>query len=323
MFARLEGHCVIAPGYLLCQLMMNIHHLELFYYVALHGGISRAVRHIPYGIQQPAVSSQIIELEADLGRKLFDRNPFRMTPEGEQLLAHIKPFFEDLETVAARLRKGSSPLIRIGGPELVLREYLPAIIQLLRKKSPDVRLSLQSGFTPQLAAWLLDRQIDLAVTPLEGRPPARLSCLRLMRVPLVLLVHKRSKWKAASEIWAQGRIVDPLIILPAVETISRLFKKQLQRLGIEWPPTIEASSLEIVTQYVANGYGVGVNVNIPGVALHPQIRVLPLDGFEPLEMAALWHGEPTPLIRAVLEEGQRYIAKNWPEWQRSDHGLQS
>jgi DNA-binding transcriptional LysR family regulator len=303
--------------------MMNIHHLELFYHVAQHGGISRAVRHIPYGIQQPAVSSQIIELEADLGRKLFERNPFRLTPEGEQLLAHIKPFFEDLETVAARLRKGSSPLIRIGGPELVLREYLPAIIQLLRKKNPDVRLSLQSGFTPQLAAWLLDRQIDLAVTPLEGRPPARLSCLRLMRVPLVLLVHKRSKWKAASEIWAQGRITDPLIILPAVETISRLFRKQLQRLRIEWPPTIEASSLEIVTQYVANGYGVGVNVNLPGVARHPQIRVLPLDGFEPLEMAALWHREPTPLIRAVLEESQRYIARNWPEWQCSDHGLQS
>ena len=30
---------------------MNVHHLELFYYVAKRGGISG----IPYGIQQPAV----------------------------------------------------------------------------------------------------------------------------------------------------------------------------------------------------------------------------------------------------------------------------
>ena len=297
---------------------MNIHHLELFYYVACHGGISRAVRHIPYGIQQPAVSSQIILLEADLGRKLFDRNPFRLTPEGEQLFAHIRPFFENLEKIAAGLRKGSVPLIRIGGAELVLREYLPPIMQLLRQTHPEVRLSLQSGFTPQLEAWLQDRQIDLAVTPLEGKPPARLRCLRLMRVPLVLLVHKRSKFKTAEEIWAQGRIDDPLITLPAVETISRLFRKGLQRLRIDWPPAIEASSLDIVTQYVANGYGVGVNVNMPGVARHPQVRILPLVGFEPLEMAALWHGEPTPLIRVVLEEGQRYIAENWPEWQCDD-----
>jgi DNA-binding transcriptional LysR family regulator len=42
---------------------VNIHHLELFYYVAGHGGISEAVRHMPYGIQQPAVSDQVIQLE--------------------------------------------------------------------------------------------------------------------------------------------------------------------------------------------------------------------------------------------------------------------
>jgi len=42
---------------------MNIHHLELFYFVAKHGGIAGAVRNIPYGIQQPAVSGQIAKLE--------------------------------------------------------------------------------------------------------------------------------------------------------------------------------------------------------------------------------------------------------------------
>ncbi|HTB64520.1 MAG TPA: LysR family transcriptional regulator [Opitutales bacterium] len=75
---------------------MNIHHLELFYYVAEYGGISRAVRHMPYGIQQPAVSSQILQLEQDLGLKLFDRQPFQLTPEGEDLFAFVKPFFENL-----------------------------------------------------------------------------------------------------------------------------------------------------------------------------------------------------------------------------------
>ena len=50
---------------------MNIHHLELFYYVARHGGITEAVRNIPYGIQQPAVSGQLIQLEEFLGRPCF------------------------------------------------------------------------------------------------------------------------------------------------------------------------------------------------------------------------------------------------------------
>src|SRR5262245_39094542 len=56
-----------APGSVLFARSMNLHHVELFYYVAKHGGISRALRHIPYGIQQPAVSAQILRLEQDLG----------------------------------------------------------------------------------------------------------------------------------------------------------------------------------------------------------------------------------------------------------------
>src|SRR3954467_13900866 len=77
--------------------LMNVHHLELFYYVAKHGGISAAVRHIPYGIQQPAVSGQMLALEVEAGTKLFERSPFRLTKAGEKLFAHVQPFFENLD----------------------------------------------------------------------------------------------------------------------------------------------------------------------------------------------------------------------------------
>lgn len=72
---------------------MNVHHLELFYYVARHGGISQAVRNMPYGIQQPAMSGQIINLEEFLGVTLFQRRPFQLTAAGEDLYRFIGPFF--------------------------------------------------------------------------------------------------------------------------------------------------------------------------------------------------------------------------------------
>ncbi len=72
---------------------MNIHHLELFYYVAKHGGIAAAVRNMPYGIQQPAVSGQIARLEEALGAKLFNRRPFLLLPAGAELFEFTKPFF--------------------------------------------------------------------------------------------------------------------------------------------------------------------------------------------------------------------------------------
>ena len=85
--------------------MINIHHLELFYYVARFGGISAAVRQMPYGIQQPTVSGQILQLEENLGVTLFQRQPFALTREGEELLEFIKPFFDQVEEVGERLQE--------------------------------------------------------------------------------------------------------------------------------------------------------------------------------------------------------------------------
>ena len=79
---------------------MNIHHLELFYYVVKHGGIAGAVRNMPYGIQQPAVSGQIARLEEFLGTKLFNRRPFSLLPPGAELYEFVRPFFDYLEQMA-------------------------------------------------------------------------------------------------------------------------------------------------------------------------------------------------------------------------------
>ena len=85
---------------------VNIHHLELFYYVAKYEGITAAVRKMPYGIQQPAVSGQILHLEKDLGVKLFNRRPFALTPAGEELYDYLYPFFSRLSDVEGAVEGG-------------------------------------------------------------------------------------------------------------------------------------------------------------------------------------------------------------------------
>jgi DNA-binding transcriptional LysR family regulator len=291
---------------------MNIHHLELFYYVARHGGISGAVRHMPYGIQQPAVSGQILTLEKDLGVRLFVRRPFKLTEQGQELLAFVRPFFDNLDAVGVRLRRRVAPQLRIGAAELVLRDHLPAVIQRLRRTHPEIRLALRSAFQPELEAWLQNREIDLAIVPLRGRLAAGLRSQRLLTLPLVLLVPRRSRIKNAGELWARTEIDETLISLPATESVSLLFQGGLKRRGVEWVPKIEASSMEMITQYVANGDGIGVNIAMPDVVRHPLVRVLPLEGFEPIELAAVWQGKPTPLIQALLNEIKIYLAEAGP-----------
>jgi DNA-binding transcriptional LysR family regulator len=298
---------------------MNVHHLELFYYVACHGGISAAVRRIPYGIQQPAVSGQMSALEADLGTKLFERSPFRLTAAGERLFAHLQPFFSGLNEVVEEVRAASSPELRIGAEELVLRDHVSVVLQRLRVRHPRTRLSLQSqGFAAQAQSWLRDGRIDIAIMPVDPKPPARLSQIRLVRIPLVLQVHRKSPWRSASELWMQKKISEPLVGQPATTRIMLGFQRGLKKRGIIWRQAVEATSAELVTHYVANGEGHGVNFGLPTVAKHRDVRALPLEGFEPMTMGILWHGDPSPLVRALIEEVQRYSHETFPEWAVED-----
>jgi hypothetical protein len=92
---------------------------------------------------------------------------------------------------------------------------------------------------------------------LRGRLPPKVRCLRLLRLPLVLLVNKQTKIKSAAALLAQKRPAEPLICLPPTEIICHVFQGGLKKLGVVWPLAIEASSMELITQYVPTATGWG------------------------------------------------------------------
>jgi len=280
---------------------MNVHHLELFYYVARHGGIMPAVRNIPYGIQQPAVSAQVALLEEYLGVTLFQRRPFALTPAGEKLFAFVQPFFSNLEKVADELQGGQVRHVRIGASTIVLRDHMPKLLTGVRRKFPGLKIFLREGFPAQLEALLLQDEVDLVLTMIDRKPAAGLQSLVLLELPLVLLVEKTSRYKSASELWQLDKIAEPLICLPAHEAMTKNFQARLAELDVEWFPSVEASSADLVESYVASGLGIGLSVHVPGRPLTKNVRALPLTDFPVALIGALWRGKTSPLLDAFLE----------------------
>jgi DNA-binding transcriptional LysR family regulator len=283
---------------------MNVHHLELFYYVARHGGIMPAVRNIPYGIQQPAVSSQISQLEEFLGVTLFRRRPFALTAEGEKLFAFIQPFFANLDKTAAEIQGGQARHIRIGASTIVLRDYLPELFQDVREKFPGLKMSLREGFPAQLEAMLGADEIDLAITLVEKKSAPGIHSLALLELPPVLLVEKSSPLKSAAELWQRDKIEEPLICFPPGEPLGKSFQKKLTELGVDWFPSIEASSADLIETYVGSGLGIGVSAAIPKKLMPPKVRALALDGFPPVTIGVMWRGRKSPLVQTFLDELQ-------------------
>lgn len=292
---------------------MNIHHLELFYYVARHGGVSAAARRIPYGIQQPAISAQIIRLEDSLAATLFHRRPFKLTKAGEDLYRFIEPFFGGLDGLAKQLRGGGEVTLRIGAPETVLREYVPRLLKAMRDRAPELKIMLVGAGPAQIEASVLAQEIDLGMSPLVGKRLEGVKQKELIRVPLALVVRKDHPVASAEKLWKQDRIADPLIAGRADGAIHRLFQAELQKRKVEWFPSMELTSQELIARYVAEGFGIGLMLVEPGAAAPPGTRLLALTGFPTIPYGLLWTGNLSPLQRTFCEEAQALAAAFTPK----------
>lgn len=288
---------------------MNIHHLELFYYVAKHQGVSAAARHIPYGIQQPAISAQIIQLEDSLGVTLFQRRPFELTKEGRELFEFTEPFFNGLPKLADRLRGGREVRLRIGAPAAIQHSYLPRLLKALRRHFERLEFTLLTGWQGEFEARLVADELDLAVTSMFGKPAAGIRHEELMSLPMALLVSEKSRIKSAHELWQQDRIEEPLICVDAVDALCRNFQHELQRRKIEWYPALELASLDLVAEYSAQGFGVGLVVDQPGCPPPKGTRRLRLEGFPSLAYVAMWRGKPTALIETFLKGASELVGE--------------
>ena len=238
---------------------MNVHHLELFYYVARHGGVSAAARQIPYGIQQPAISAQILQLEDSLGLTLFQRRPFQLSPEGQQLFEHIEPFFNGLAALEQRLRGGAETRLRIAAPEIVQREYLAQLMARMKKRVPRFQFMLMNGRQSEIEAQLLAQEIDLGLALITDKPTVGMNTRELQRLSMVLLVPEKSRIKRAADVLGLDRIDLPLITLGAREALPRVFSEELRTRGVDWLPALELGGLDLIARYVAEGFGIGLS----------------------------------------------------------------
>jgi len=289
---------------------MNLHHLELFYYVAKHGGIVSAVANMPYGIQQPALSAQLIQFEKDLGKSLFVRRPFALTPEGEELYRSIKAFFDGLAGLETRIKEEGAQFLSITAPPTLLRDHLPKVMAEFQQSFPKLRLRIREANPTHAISLLFTEQVDVAVSLRVEKPPKDLNMELLATLPLVLLVPVASSWRKADQVFEEVRRGDvTLISLPSREAITQLFFQVLQSRGLNWTPGIEVNSLQLIQSYVLLGFGVGLAVRVPRQPFPDRLRVLPLKEFPSLEVGAFWRSPLSPPAKHFVDALHRYVKK--------------
>lgn len=283
------------------------HQLELFYYVARHGGISAATRHIPYGLGQPAVSGQMSDLERRLGQRLFERRPFRLVEPGRKLFAHVEPFFSGLDLLWRELQATPTQCVRIGIDEVLGPEF-PAAVFAGIPSLPDGTISeLRTGPPDKLLAWLHERRVHLAFM-VASRRPTGVRAELLGRAEPYLLVGCKLGIRSAGHFWRQTRIAEPLIWPVEAGAVHHSFAHGLRTLRVDWPIHFRVDSTAAMRELVAGGYGVGVGL-APWAGRPPGIRALPLAGFTAASVLALWRPPLQPGAEAFLSAARNSLPR--------------
>jgi DNA-binding transcriptional LysR family regulator len=145
---------------------MELRHLRYFIAVAeeLHFGRAAARLHL----SQPPLSTQIRDLERELGVQLLERSPRRvaLTEAGRVLLAGARRTFEDLELTvlrAQRASRGEIGTLAVGYVSTLTARGMPEILRAFRARYPAVELQLRRAPPAELVDALKRGRLDVAL----------------------------------------------------------------------------------------------------------------------------------------------------------------
>jgi LysR family hydrogen peroxide-inducible transcriptional activator len=124
-------------------------------------------------VSQPALSSQLAELEGALGVRLFERDKRHVliTAAGRELLTRAADVLVDADNLLEAARRIADPLagkLRLGVIPTVAPYLLPALTPKLRQKLPKLSIVWREEKTETVVALLERGELDAGIVALES-----------------------------------------------------------------------------------------------------------------------------------------------------------
>lgn len=260
---------------------MTIRQLKLFLTIMETGSFTRAAEKLH--VAQPSISSQIQQLEDELGERLIFRMRNRkmfLTEAGKVVKKHADHILRQLDTLRMEVASltqdpAGEMYIGIGGHQLT--SMMAPVLSSFHKKFPRVRVHITNATTPQIIDLLRSNGVDLGIVtlPISDKD---LCTQVLFSEEMVVVVRKSDVLAQKAEIGVAeiGRL--PLVLYdPKTRTRARLDEFFLRE-GISPTVVLELSSVEAMEMMVEVGFGATI---IPASA----VKALPYrDTLQPLRI---------------------------------------
>lgn len=286
---------------------MELRHLRYFVAVAEELHFGRAAERLH--MAQPPLSTQIKQLESELGVTLLDRSTRKveLTTAGQSFLDHARATLASVDVAvdeARRIASGRAGRVVVGFTGSATYDVMPKLTQALRVDLPDIELDLKGEMlTPVQVAALLDHSLDVGfLRPPVGNREVNVQILR--REPLIAVVPESHRLASQTSIRLRDLSGEPFISYPSQHrsVVHDAVIAACERVGFTPTLHIEVAETAALVSFVASGLGVAL---VPASVQHLAITgaaFRPLAGqTEEVALAvATRRGESAPQVARVL-----------------------
>ena len=285
---------------------LNFHHLHYFWAVAKEGNLTRAAAHLH--VSQSALSTQIRQLEHQLGQPLFVRTARRMqlTEAGRLALGYAETIFATGDELLSVLRDGERPnrqVLRIGAMATLSRNFQENFCRPLLQRD-DVELVLQSGSLQELLSRLRVHTLDLILSNrrIVGTADDPWVAKRIARQPISLVGQPRPKRRAFR---FPADLQGAALLLPGLDSDVRTgFDLICARLSVRYRLRAEVDDMALLRLIARDTDGIAL---VPTVVVQDELRsgrlveygVVP-DLFEDFYAITVRRRFAPPLLKSLL-----------------------
>ncbi|MDS0524637.1 LysR family transcriptional regulator [Clostridium sp. SHJSY1] len=254
------------------------------------------------GYAQSTITTQIKQLEEELGVKLFDRigKNITLTHEGKKLLPYAKQMLklsQDIKNVVFN-EESPSGTLTIGAAESLCVLRLPEILKEYRRLFPDVEVSLKFGSCADFRHFLKDNIIDVAFS--LGRKIDSEDFISEIEFDetMLLLAYPGHPLINKEEIFPKDIENEPLILTETGCSYRASFENILNEYNVKANLVLETGSVQAIKQFTMSGLGITL---LPKVAVEDEInsgKLIPLN----------WVGPSFGVISQVIYHKDKWIS---------------
>ncbi|MBR6158787.1 MAG: LysR family transcriptional regulator [Lachnospiraceae bacterium] len=278
---------------------MTITQLESFIKIVQTGSFTSAASDLGYA--QSTVTTQIRQLEEELGTDLFDRlgKTVVITSAGERLLIHAEKIMQLEREIRIVVPESPEPsgILRLGVSESLCYNRLPGILMDYKRSFPKVDIRLQFIMHDTFPALLKSGELDLAYTL---NPEIQDDTLRLLYSRPETLGfycspgHSAARKKSIKETDLDGV---QLLLTSHECNFRHMLLRCLEERGVTADIMLETSSKEILKQFAINGLGVAFMPDMTAEAEAADGSLIRLN----------WKGKALPVFSQVFVHKDKYL----------------